>query len=249
MKEKIYTIPVNDAYRSMSACPLCELAAQVEDSSLSYYLGASLMEPDVRKTTNTIGFCGHHLSRMYAAEINRLGMGLMLHTHLLDLKNDVGGPLSNAAPAAGSFLKGRDRDYKKNLELLADKIDGRVESCIICDKINYTMDRYLDVLLWMFFEDPEFRKMFESKTNHCLRHTAFLLRGAGRILSQTQANEFVGVLAARQNLGLDEMIKDMEGFTLKFDYRNRDIPWGNSKTAIPRAILLLAGKRGTENGK
>lgn len=249
MKEKIYTIPVNDAYRSVSACPLCDLAANIEKSSLDYYLGASLMEPDVRQSTNSTGFCGQHLSKMYAAEINRLGLGLMLHTHLLDLKKDVGEDLANAAPAPGSFFKGRDRDYKKNLESLADRIEGRADSCIICDKISSTMDRYLDVLLWMFFEDPAFRVMFESKNNHCLHHTAFLLRGAARHLSQTQANEFVRVLARQQNMGLDEMITDIEWFTLKFDYRNKDKPWGNSKNAIPRAISLLSDEGGTYDGK
>ena len=244
MKEKIYTIPVNDAYRSVTGCPLCELAAQVEKSSLDYYLGASLMEPDVRTSTNSTGFCGQHLSKMYNMEIKRLGLGLMLHTHMIDLKKDIGTALSAAAPPPGSFLKGRDRDYKKNLDKLADRIESRADSCIICDKISTTMDRYLDVLLWMYFEDSAFKAVFISKNNHCLHHAALLLRGAARHLSQTQANEFVQVLARQENMGFDEMIADIEWFTLKFDYRNKDKPWGNSKTAIPRAISLLSDKGG-----
>lgn len=39
MKEKIYTIPVNDAYQSGCACPLCQLEADVEKSTLEYFLG------------------------------------------------------------------------------------------------------------------------------------------------------------------------------------------------------------------
>ena len=244
MKEKIYTIPVNDAYRSVCGCPLCELAGHVEKSSLDYYLGASLMEPDVRTSTNSTGFCGQHLSKMYKMEINRLGLGLMLHTHMIDLKNDLGTTLSQAAPSSGTFLKGRDRDYKKNLDKLADRIEARADSCIICDKIRSTMERYLDVLLWMYFEDPAFKAVFITRNNHCLHHTAFLLRGASRYLSQTQANEFVRVLAQQENMGFDEMIADIEWFTLKFDYRNKDKPWGNSKTAIPRAISLLSDEGG-----
>ena len=38
------------------------------------------------------------------------------------------------------------------------------------------------------------------------------------------------------------MIKDVEWFTLKFDYRNQSKPWGNSKDAVPRAIALLGGE-------
>jgi len=247
MKEKIYTIPVNDAYRTSAGCPLCELASQVENSSLDYYLGASLMEPDVRTATNTTGFCGRHLAKMYSTEKNRLGLGLMLHTHMLDLKSDIGGELSAAAPAAGNFFKGRDRDYKKNLQILADKIEGRADSCIICDKISYTMDRYLDVLLWMFFEDPGFRAKFIAGGSHCLHHTASLLRGAARHLSQNQAGEFITILAEKQNKSMDELTADIEWFTLKFDYRNKDKPWGNSKSAIPRAISFLSEKGGPEN--
>lgn len=248
MKEKIYTIPVNDAYRSMCACPLCELAGNIEKNSLDFYLGASLMEPDTRLATNKTGFCGDHVTKMYNREINRLGLGLMLHTHLLDLRKDIGETLQKAAPADGSFLKGRDRDYKKNLESLADRIESRADSCIICDKIHYTMDRYLDVLLWMFFEEPGFRELFETKRYHCLPHTAFLLRGAAKYLSQNQAGEFVRTLSGQHIMGMDEMIKDIEWFTLKFDYRNKDKSWGNSKTAIPRAISLLSNEGGTENG-
>lgn len=249
MKEKIYTIPVTDAYRTVSGCPLCELALGVEKSSVDYYLGASLMEPQVRKSTNSTGFCGQHLSQMYNAEINRLGLGLMLHTHMIDVRADIGTALSDAAPASGSFLKGRDRDYKKNLENLADRIESRVDSCIICEKIDFTMDRYLDVLLWMYFEDPAFKELFTSKNNHCLHHTAYLLRGAAKYLNQTQASEFIQQLAKNQNAVLEEMITDLEWFTCKFDYRNKDKPWGNSKTAIPRVISLLSSKGGTDNGK
>jgi hypothetical protein len=242
MKEKIYTIPVTDAYRSVTACPLCALAANVEENALDYYLGASLMEPDVRKTTNTTGFCGQHLNRMYGKEINRLGMGLMLHTHLLDLQRDISEELLHAAPSSGSFLKGRDKDYKKNLEALADKVEARMDSCIICNKISGTMDRYLDVLLWMFFEDAGFKELFLSKDSHCLYHTAFLLRGAAKHLSQNQASEFVSAFAQQQKNCLTGMIEDMEWFTQKFDYRNKDKSWGNSKDAIPRAISFLSGE-------
>ena len=249
MKEKIYTIPVTDAYRSVSACPLCILAANLEENALDYYLGASLMEPNVRKTTNTTGFCGQHMNRMYGKEINRLGMGLMLHTHLLDLQSDISEDLLRAAPSSGSFLNGRDKDYKKNLEALAYKVEARMDSCIICDKVSSTMDRYLDVLLWMFFEDAGFKELFLSKDSHCLHNTAFLLRGAAKYLSQNQASEFVSAFAQQQKSCLNMMTEDMEWFTQKFDYRNKDKSWGNSKDAIPRAISFLSGEGSAQDDR
>ena len=248
MKEKIYMIPVNDAYRSTAACPLCSLAKNIEQNSLDYYLGPSLMEPDVRISTNTTGFCGEHLEKLYQREINRLGLGLMLHTHLQDLWKDVGEDLSKAAPAPGSFFKGRDKDYKKNLEALADKMERRADACIICQKKDDTMRRYVDVLLWMFFEDRDFRAVFMTKKSHCLHHTAVLLRGAATYLSQNQAAEFVAALATLQEEGTQKLISDVEWFTLKFDYKNKDKPWGDSKTAIPRTIDFLSGEGGLSDG-
>ncbi len=244
MKERIYMIPVNDAYRSSALCPLCELRNAVENSSLEYYLGPSLMEPDVRISTNTKGFCGDHLQKMYGREINRLGMGLMLHTHLVDLAEDINPCIASAAPSPGTLFRGRDRDYKKNLEAAADRIEARAESCIICDKIADTMERYLDVLLWMYFEDPSFRELFRTKKTHCLGHTAFLLRGASKYLNQNQAAEFVSALASDSAQGLAELTGDIEWFTQKFDYRNKDKPWGGAKSAIPRAISFLSERGG-----
>ena len=69
-----------------------------------------------------------------------------------------------------------------------------------------------------------------------------LLRAAADELNQNQAAEFVEALAKTHNGGLDELIKDVEWFTLKFDYRNKEKPWGNSKDAVPRAIAMLGGQ-------
>ena len=34
---------------------------------------------------------------------------------------------------------------------------------------------------------------------------------------------------------------DLNWFTLKFDYRNRDKPWGSSRDAVERALIKLRG--------
>ena len=242
MKDKIYTIPVTDAYREDCACPLCFLRSQIESNAIDYYLGPSLMEPDVRISTNETGFCAVHLESMYKREINRLGLGLMLHTHLGHVLKDVEEDLKNMAPEPGSLLKGRDKDYKKNLESLADRLDRRSSSCVICQRIDRTMDRYMDVLLWMFFEQPGFRELFEKKSRYCLPHLATLLRGAAKHLNQKQASEFLNVISGLSREGMHLMEGELEWFTLKFDYRNVNKPWGESKDAVPRGMSLLGGQ-------
>ena len=40
---------------------------------------------------------------------------------------------------------------------------------------------------------------------------------------------------------LDRIEKELDWFTLKFDYRNTDKPWGNSRDAVERSINKLMG--------
>ena len=137
--ETIYMIPVNDAYMSDCDCPLCALKEKAETNELDYYLGPSLMEPDTRKITNKTGFCPDHLGKLNRREANRLGLGLMLHTHLKDVRDDVMPDLEGSIPGKASLFKGRSSDYKSKLNALADKIDKRSRTCPICDKINDSM--------------------------------------------------------------------------------------------------------------
>ena len=67
MREKIHTIPVNDAMLSGDECSFCYLERETEQRVLKYVLGpgASYMEPDVRGATDKEGFCGQHLKKMY----------------------------------------------------------------------------------------------------------------------------------------------------------------------------------------
>ncbi|HAL74424.1 MAG TPA: ABC transporter substrate-binding protein [Clostridiales bacterium] len=244
MKEKIYTIPVNDAYASAGPCPLCSLESTMNDNLLAYYLGPSLMEPDVRQVTNDRGFCRDHLTALYKREENRLGLGLMLHTHTSHLLSDLGTVLDKSVPAGNARLfSGRQKDFRQNLLAAADRVEQRIRSCVICDRLEQTMDRYLDVIFYQYFTEPSFKKRFDDGDGYCLPHTALLLRGAAKYLNQNQAAEFVASLAAMQNKSLQTLSDDIEWFTLKFDYRNHDKDWKNSKDALPRAICKLGGAR------
>ncbi len=241
--EKIYMIPVNDAYSSECECPVCYLRKKAENDYLDYYLGPSLMEPDTRKITNKTGFCPEHMGKLNKRETARLGLGLMLHTHLKDFHEDISKDLKTAAPGKASLLKGRDSEYKKKLNSIADRIDKRIAACPICEKINYTVERYIEVIMYMFSKDGDFRKKFAEHKSHCLPHTAMLLRSAASELSQNDAADFVTLLADNNNDYFAELIGDVEWFTLKFDYRNNDKPWGNSKNAIQRSMRFLSADR------
>jgi len=206
-----------------------------------------MMESDVRMTTNEKGFCSEHLAALYNLQENRLALGLILHTHLDDVCKDINHKLSKAAsPSAASSVAKKifssGGDIRPGLIKLAERIEKRVSDCVLCDRLEYTMDRYVDVILWQYFEESEFRHKFMAAKGFCLPHTALLLRGCSKYLSASQAASFAKSLTEIQNSSLEELCKDIEWFTLKFDYKNNDKPWGNSKDAVPRTIRKLHGR-------
>ena len=66
MREKLDTIPINDAFDSGDECPFCYLEREAEHRAVNYTIGpgASYMEPEIRAITDREGFCGHHLRMM-----------------------------------------------------------------------------------------------------------------------------------------------------------------------------------------
>ena len=72
MKERIYTIPVSEAFEEDTECPMCILERRIENDAINYTLGPSMMEPDRRIETNKKGFCNHHFTKLYNTQENRL---------------------------------------------------------------------------------------------------------------------------------------------------------------------------------
>ena len=65
MKYTLDTLPVLDAYRENSECPLCRLRIACEDQYVDSMLGAAYMEPECRVKTNEVGFCSRHFQLMF----------------------------------------------------------------------------------------------------------------------------------------------------------------------------------------
>ena len=67
MKEKIYTIPLMDAFHAGDECPFCFIERNLEQHSMDFVLGsgASYMEDDVRAETDQLGFCHEHYKKMF----------------------------------------------------------------------------------------------------------------------------------------------------------------------------------------
>lgn len=217
MKEKIYTIPINEAFDEPCECPLCLIEKRLEKEAVEYELGAAMMEPDHRVLSNEKGFCKKHLEMMFEKE-NKLSLALVLDTHLLEVRKKI------------SALK----DAKKGLfKKETPSISETVDSCIVCEKIEKTMDRYCEVLVSMWKDEPDFREKFEASKGFCLPHFEKLFKSA--------KGDFLKALIEKEEKELEAINDDIHKFTLKFDYRNRDMEWGTAKDAPKRCVEKVVG--------
>ena len=217
MKEQIYTIPINEAFDEICECPLCVIERQLEKEAIEYELGAAMMEPDHRMESNEKGFCKKHLEMMFENP-NKLSLALVLDTHLAEVRNKI------------STLKTEKKGLFKKEK---PSISETVESCIVCEKINKTMERYCDVLAAMWKDEPDFRKKFDESFGFCIPHFNMLLKyGNG---------DFQKVLIEKEEKELARINDDIHKFTLKFDYRNRDMEWGTAKDAPKRSVEKTVG--------
>lgn len=240
MKEKIYTIPVNEAYDTDCECPLCYLSEKLELEAVDYALGAAMMEPDYRMESNKIGYCNKHFAQIFE-QPNKLSLALVLDTHLEELRKKISTYKKQTKSVASSGL------FKKNkplssIENICTCMQSDIDSCMVCNKINHTMQRYVDVLFFLWKTEPEFRMKFAESKGVCLPHLKMLTNCAPKHLSQKEIGDFLYTLYEQQEQNLLRIQEDIHKFTLKFDYRNQDMEWGSAKDAPIRTIEKISGK-------
>ncbi len=236
MKEKLYTIPVNEAYDSEHECPLCYIKETLEKQSIDFTMGPSYMEDDVRAVTDKIGFCKDHVGLLYEDQ-NRLGLALMLKTHL-DKTIDTIEKLDSkpSKPFTGFFNK------KKEEDPLVSYINELEESCFICNKINNTFDRYINTIFILYKSNEDFRKKSSQIKGYCTGHYGLLFEQAPNFLRGEYLESFISELNKVYIYNMKRVRDDLDWFIDKFDYRFKDAPWKNSKDALQRTIIKTNGK-------
>lgn len=226
MDEKIYTIPVNMAFEKKDGCPFCTLLRDLENTELDLILGASMMEPDIRIETNKLGFCSRHFAKMFTMK-NRLGMGLMLESHL----DNISGKCS----AKPSILV-RDAGTKA-----ADYIDKLSDSCYVCKRVDEKLSKMFVTAAYLWEHEKQFRQYLREQPFICLEHYRVFLRVCAKHLPKKLYPDFLNDINELQTKYLDKLQEDVSWFCKKFDYRYDDEPWGDSKDAVERTITFLCG--------
>ena len=89
---------------------------------------------------------------------------------------------------------------------------------------------------------PEIRESVKNCRGFCLDHFSLLVAEGQNKLSAGDYKEFLDILLPLEQENLKRLEGEVEWFTDKFDYRNKDKDWGTSKDALPRAITKLASE-------
>ena len=249
MKETIYTIPVTEAFEKDCECPICELKKRFEKDCVDYYTGPSLMEPEVRIDTNKRGFCDRHFKMMYETRAGRLGLGLMIDTYLQEQKAILAKMAGGSAVADQGEEKTRRKLFTnpgaKEVIASSDKMSSYLKEhekeCCICGKLDYTMGRYMEVIFHLYAHEQDFRDKIANGKGFCLPHFRLLIDLSGKYLSGNMRTEFLKSINTAELRALTRIEEEVDWFTKKFDYRNTDAPWGNSRDAVSRSIKKITG--------
>ncbi len=227
MRDDICTIPVSEVFEVRDGCPICRMRSIIEERILTYILGDSMMEPDVRIATNKAGFCPEHLNKMLNRR-GRLQLALMLETHIKEVNKNI---------FEKNLLNGADKK--------AEKIGKLSDSCFICDKMNWGFEHMIDTIYRCYEKERDFRNLFDSQPQFCMPHYELLIKGADKKKMPKYYKEFSSSLTKISGDYLTRLCEDITKYCKMYDYRNnagKDTDWGDAKTAVERTVGFLNGE-------
>lgn len=241
MKEKIYTMPINDAMAADTECPFCYIEKKIEEDTIDFVLGnsASYMERDIRALTDKAGFCREHFQKMHAYG-NTLGNGWILKTHYMRKMDELKDAFQKNGKGTSrkSFPFSKKEGSQNPITIFTRR---EKESCYICEQIKKSYDRYLETFIFLYSKDEEFRNKVKNSKGFCLTHLGDLCEVADRMLKPDSIAEFYEVMEEVTMKNMNRTFEDVDWLIDKFDYRNRDADWKNSKDAVPRAMQKMKG--------
>lgn len=234
MKEKLHTIPVQDAFGQDCECPICVMYQKLEENAINYTkgAGASYMEEDIRAQTDDQGFCQKHLQDLYVYP-NKIGLALILKTHMDKTIKDLEKAAKAPLPSPNSMF----RKNTKTSSPVIDYIEAQEQKCFVCGYINQSFESYLRTIFYLYEKEEDFRRQFEESKGFCTGHYKMLFGLAPEYLNKKYLEPFLRTLNGLFLEHFKRVRDDVEWFICKNDYRYREEPWKNAKDALPRALI------------
>ena len=204
MKEVLETIPVWDALKEDTECPICSLMKKAEEDALKYYLGPAVMVPEIRVEINKKGYCNKHWQML--ADLNKAQpLALSLDTYYEESKKLYKPKFEQIKNTSNP---------RKALKLFAqfeEAVQSREDGCLVCDYMKKRLDRYAATFAVLYKEDSDFRAALANSKGFCIHHTLDLVHAAKAELSGGDLASYLQLLANLLDNNLDRV-------ELYFDY-------------------------------
>ena len=226
---------VHDAYAEGGECPLCTLADKTEETLLDSFQHSRIMEPNVRVKTNESGFCARHYRGLYARE-NKLGLGLVVHTHLRAALPRYRAAFDLLLSGASANRRGGER-----IEEAAASLAALHESCFICDLLAADMDRFAFTVLYLWEKDPDFLPVFRASRGFCIEHFLSVLAVARKLLRRERLQRWLNDVLPLMRGSLERLEGELLAFTGLYHDQNRSLGTDEERSALRRALQKLAG--------
>ena len=180
MAEKIYTIPINEAFdKTLGSetpdCPLCLMRGMLEKNELERIMGAAMMEPDVRIETNKKGFCRKHFDMMTGGGGSRLPLALVLESHIAETEKEIF--------SGGTLFDGKGIKEEEKLKKLED-------SCYVCSRTEDAFSKMLGTVIYLWENEEEFREKYKKQHAFVCRITDFFSLREETICKKSSSESF-----------------------------------------------------------
>lgn len=223
MGYKISTGLIKEKFKEPCECPLCAIKRKVEENFLYEFLNDAVMEDATRISVNDKGFCDKHFDMLFKRQ-NKLSLALQVGTHTDNLYRALGVPKN-------------EKEAKKIAAFLSEK----TSSCVICELVDESMEKYYKTIAQMFSNESDFAEKLTETNGFCLPHYAKLLEYANYAGGKSKA--YLALLSQVESERFYSLKVDLKAFCDKHDYRNAYKPLGTAETALPRMRIKLYGEK------
>ena len=249
MKEKLYTIELTDAVKAGDECLFCWLERKLEQENLEFVLGSSYMESDIREKTSEKGFCRHHTKMMYDYG-NTLGNAWILKSRMEHMNREFkdqmkryghGNSPKKTTGKISLFSAIKAGGSKNTRSAVGEWLLSEEDHCYICSRMQEIYGRMLDTFVYMLREDAAFGELLMESNGFCLHHFADVLEICEEKLNPAEREAWIPRLGGLMEKNLDRIQADIDWLIEKYDYRNKDADWKQSKDAVQRTMQKLTG--------
>jgi hypothetical protein len=242
MKQKIYEIPIWDAYNLENCeCPICSIEKKSDNDFIEALFTEMVM--DVRLNPQLVkdyDFCHEHFEKLYRYP-DKCGLAVLTNRILYSKRENLKLASSNKAESKKSSIK--------NFFVKDKPVSGKGQSkqCLLCTRLESTMDNYLETLILLWSKDQTYRDLYKKSQGLCLKHFNTILElSEEKLKNESQRNEFNSTTIMLQEKSMARLQEELEWFISKFDYRFKEEPWKTSKDALIRTIQKLIGNYNTK---